>query len=251
MRTLLIGVSVLVLLMNCKNAEKTQVPKNLSVDYPQDSFISSHHMHEKTFGNLNFATEKQWDSLRGISKKINPGNRYKLLSNYRTFGWHIYSNGSSYKNYNFSLLWGVSYFAYLVNPETGSYKNIHQWKTTKLIDSAKANNCKVFLTVSNFGNNSNAVFLKNSKAQERLVDSVTSLLALRSANGINIDFEGVSSKNKDAFTKFIIMISQKLKQVNPDYMVSLCLYAIDWHKVFDIKALNPHIDFYTLMGYDY
>jgi spore germination protein YaaH len=91
----------------------------------------------------------------------------------------------------------------LINPETGGYKNIHQWKTTELIDSAKAYNCKVFLTISNFGGKNNDTFLSNSKSQETLADSIISLLSLRNANGINIDFEGLQPESKVKFTKFI------------------------------------------------
>ena len=213
--------------------------------------ISQQNLHEHLFGNSTFTQEKEWDSLHKISQSIVNHKKAKLNKNYRTFGWHLYSNGSAYKNYNFSLLWGISYFTYNVIPETGNYKSIHQWKTTALIDSAKANNCKVFLSVSNFGNTNNSTFLSNLKAQETLTNNLIELLALRKANGINIDFEGVAKKDKRKFTQFVIQLSEKLKKVNPNYMVSLCLYAIDWNNIFDIKSLNPHIDFYTLMGYDY
>lgn len=214
-------------------------------------FVSQQNLHEQTFGNTQFTKEKQWDSLHNISKKLITHQKRKLNKNYRTFGWHLYSNGSAYKNYNFSLLWGISYFTYNVIPETGNYKSIHQWKTTALIDSAKANDCKVFLSVSNFGKSDNATFLSNLKAQETLGNNLIELLAFRKANGINIDFEGVAKKDKRKFTQFVIQLSKKLKKINPNYMVSLCLYAIDWNNIFDIKSLNPHIDFYTLMGYDY
>ena len=124
-------------------------------------------------------------------------------------------------------------------------------KTTAIVDSAKANGCKIFLSVSNFGKDNNAVFLENSTAQNTLIENLSKLLALRNADGINIDFEGVASKNKKAFTNFIIQASKKLKQDNPNYMVSLCLYATDWNDIFDIEAIDSSIDFYTLMAYDY
>ncbi|MHA7058891.1 glycosyl hydrolase family 18 protein [Aquimarina sp. M1] len=215
------------------------------------SFISQRHIHNQKFEALNLKTEAQWDSLNNISGKKVRHKKGKVHPNTRTFGWHLFSNGSSYKNYNFSMLWGLSYFSYSIQPETGSYKNIHQWKTTALIDSAKAKNCKVFFSVSNFGKKNNSIFLENKHAQKTLIDSLINLLALRSADGINIDFEGVSKKNKDDFTRFILRISKSLKQENPNLMVSLCLYAIDWNDIFDIKAIDPYIDFYTLMGYDY
>ncbi|WP_299161725.1 glycoside hydrolase family 18 protein [uncultured Tenacibaculum sp.] len=196
-------------------------------------------------------SEKQWDSVQNTSNKILQHPKSKRNSNNKILGWHIYSNGTSYKNYNFKLLWGISYFSYVINPLTGASKNKHHWKTTALIDSAKVHGCKVFLSVSNFGAKSNSQFLNNTKAQETLINNLVELLDYRKADGINIDFEGVAKKDKKLFTSFINRISKKLKKVNPNYLVTLCLYANDWHRVFDIKNIQTSVDFYTLMGYDY
>ncbi|MBL4662244.1 MAG: hypothetical protein JKY22_01475 [Flavobacteriaceae bacterium] len=248
MRVLLTVIFSLILLSSCNNNKKDE---NSLITTNKNKSNSQRYLHEKTLGNLNFTTEKQWDSVNNLSHKQIHHKKGKVSSDYRTFGWHLYSNGSSYKNYNFSMLWGLSYFSYSIEPETGNYKSIHQWKTTSLIDSAKVNGCKMFLSVSNFGEKNNSLFLENPKAQSTLIDSISSLLALRDADGINIDFEGIPKENKESFTKFVALISKALKRVNPKYMVSLCLYANDWNDIFDIKAIDKHIDFYTLMGYDY
>jgi len=252
LRKRITSIFLLPLFIGCTTDTPPRV-KNEStrVVHDADTFVSQRHLHEQAFGGFSFTTEQQWDSLNNISHKTIRHSREKTSANIRTFGWHLYSNGSSYKNYNFSMLWGLSYFSYAVEPETGSYKSIHQWKTTSVVDSAKVNGCKVFLSVSNFGSKDNAVFLGNPKAQNTLIDSVANLLALRNADGINIDFEGVSKKDKKNFTTFIIQISKKLKEINPNYEVSLCIYAEDWNKIFDIESIDSSIDFYTLMGYDY
>ncbi len=245
---LIIILSASILITGCINKSKDE---NSIVLSDKTKFISQRQLHEKAFGNFNFKNEQQWDSLKNISFEKVIYRTGKVDTTIRTFGWHIYSNGSSWRNYNFPMLWGLSYFSYAIQPETGNYKSIHQWKTTALIDSAKANDCKVFLSVSNFGSKNNSIFLENLKGQRTLIDSLSSLLAFRDANGINIDFEGVSKKNKKDFTNFILEVSKKLKQVNPEYMISLCLYAEDWNNIFDIKTIDSYVDFYTLMGYDY
>ncbi len=250
MKKIFITIFLLSLFLSCNTDNKSNDGEKKSIS-SNDNYISQRHLHEQKFGNLNLKTEQQWDSLNNISHKNIVHKKGKVHPDTRTFGWHIYSNGTSYKNYNFSMLWGLSYFSYSVQPETGSYKSIHQWKTTSLVDSAKAKGCKVFLTVANFGSNDNSVFLKNPQAQQTLIDSICSLLALRSADGINIDFEGVAKADKSNFMKFVIKISKSLKQDNPKYMVSLCIYATDWNDIFDIDAIDKSIDFYTLMGYDY
>ncbi len=248
MKIFLIAIISLILLTGCRDDGKDESLISLSEN---SGFISKRHLHDKTLDDSNFTTEQQWDSLHDISNKKIVYKKGKLDAQYKTFGWHPYYNGSSYKTYNFSILWGVSYYSYSIEPKTGNYKSIHQWKTTALIDSAKVHNCKVFLSISNFGKTNNTVFLKNLEAQNTLIDSLSNLLAFRGANGINIDFEGVPKNSKKEFTKFIALISKKLKKINPSYMISLSLYAVDWNNVFDINALDPYIDFYTLMGYDY
>lgn len=252
-QTNLIILILVFLVISCVNK-----PKNPQED-PSDSttqldtnYISIHQSHEQTYAHHKFTKEEQWDSLQGIQAIPAISNKKTKVNNkIKTFGWHIYSNGSSHYSYNYDLLWGISYFSYGVNPNTGSYKSVHQWKTTTLIDSAKAHGCKVFLTISNFGAKDNATFLKNPQAQTNLIDSVKTLLALRKADGINLDFESVSAKNKSDFTSFINLISSELKKEKADYMISLCLYAVDFGHVFDIKAIDKAVDFYTLMGYDY
>lgn len=231
------------------NTVNDDIPKHK--DTITEAQTSPHFHHHQPFADLNFTSEQQWDSLNGKSVRPRLVSPYKRHSDYKTFGWHLYSKGSAYKNYNFSLLWGVAYFSYSVDPETGSYKSIHQWKTTALIDSAKAHKSKVFLSVSNFGAKDNTTFLTNTRAQKTLTDSLTVLLTLREANGINIDFEGMSATNRTAFTDFIISTAKQLKQQNSDYEISIALYAVDYHRVFDIKAIDPYVDFYTLMAYDY
>ena len=252
MKKLVLMIISLALFIGCNSKIKSNNKEKSTTSLnDNETFISQRHFHDQTFGDFGFTSEQQWDSINNASSKKVQHRRGKVNPGIRTFGWHIYSNGSSYKNYNFSMLWGISYFSYSIQPETGSYKNIHQWKTTSLIDSAKFNGCKVFLSVSNFGSKNNSIFLGNPKAQNTLIDSLSSLLALRNADGVNLDFEGVQKKDRKNFTRFIIQISKKLKQINPNYMVSLCLYARDWNGVFDIDSIDSAIDFYTLMGYDY
>ena len=240
-------VSYIYLLLGLLVCLSCQTPTSTKQD--KEEYISQRHLQDKAFEKSNIFTEQQWDSLNNFKQIVDKeGN---IRSDYKVFGWHMYSDGSAYENYIFSALWGISYYTYSVQPRTGSYKSIHQWKTTAIVDSAKSNGCKVFLSVSNHGKYNNSIFLENSRSQKTLIDSLSSLLALRNADGINIDFEGVEKKDRRKFTKFILQVSKNLKKRNPNYMISLCLYANDANDIFDINAINSHIDFYTLMGYDY
>jgi spore germination protein YaaH len=246
---LLILLSVILFGCEIKNQSLKENPTSHST--LDSNFVSNRRLQieENTISKLK--SENEWDSLLNYSKIEIKHKKGKLNSNFRTFGWHLFSQGSAYQNYNYSLLWGLSYFSYSINPINGSYKTIYDWKTSPVIDSAKANNCKVFLSVSNFGKHNNNIFLTNKSAQKTLFDSLKSLLRLKDADGINIDFEGVAKENSEDYMDFLKDISINLKKENPNYMVSACLYTIDWHKIFNIRKIDKYIDFYTLMGYDY
>lgn len=245
---------LMVLALSCKKEEKTN---NKQTKKTITEKIAEKHNEEvsqryKKLSHLNLKTEEEWDSVNGFLEHSIPALGFKKHEKkYKTFGWHMYTSGRAYRSYNFDLLWGIAYFSYELNYKTGDYKSIHQWKTTALIDSAKAHNCKVFLAVNNFGTVRNSIFLKNTKAQEKLADNLITLLEERNAAGVNLDFENVLSKDATRFNDFIVRLSKRLKEKNPDFMVSVALYAVNYHNVFDISKIKDHVDFYTMMGYDY
>ena len=242
MKKLITILTLSILITGCLNVNKDQ---NSIVLPDKKEYISQRHLHENKMRDFNFKNEQEWDSLNNISNEKVLYKKGKVHHGVRTFGWHLYSNGSSWKNYNFPMLWGLSYFSYSIQPETGNYKSIHQWKTTALIDSAKVNNCKVFLSVSNFGSESNSIFLENSKAQATLIDSLSSLLALRAADGINIDFEGVSKKIKRILQNLLLKYQKDLSKL----IQSIWFLFASMQKIgiiFSILKLLIHMWIFTL-----
>ncbi|UII30604.1 glycosyl hydrolase family 18 protein [Fulvivirga ulvae] len=176
---------------------------------------------------------------------------HELDSTKQVFGWHPFWMGTAYKSYNFSLLSTIAYFSYELDPATGGYKSIHDWKTTALIDSAKRYNCDVLLSVTNFGRANNAAFLANQRAQATFINTLISLLKERDADGVNIDFEQIPGSSRAAFNNFIIDLSSSLRSVRKDYKITLAIPALDFDNVYDIPQLNQYIDTYVVMGYEF
>lgn len=212
--------------------------------------VSPHKTHLEKYKKLGYKTEAQWDKYHKIvhdsTKNMKAAKRNKR---YKVFGWQPYYKGTAYKSYDFSILWGISYIDYHVEPHTGSYKSIHNWKTTKIVDYAKKAGCKVFLTACNFGHSANTVFLENEKSQDNFIKTILPLLDYRKADGLNIDFEEIPGKLRKKFTDFLIKLSTELKRKN--YELILALPSIDFEKVFEIKKIKDHIDLFVIMGYDY
>lgn len=222
----------------------------LAEKYPTKSGTT---IREERLGQYSSKTDKDesdWDKDVG-TVHAKDSHFHVRNEKYKFFGWHPYYMGTSYKSYNFKLLWGISYFGMLVDPATGGYSSIHSWKTTNMVDMAKADGCKVFITATNFGAANHIKLFQNPTAVENLINTLDEVVKMREAHGINIDFEGVPASVKTEFNDFLVKLSQKIKTSNPDAMMTLALYAVDFSNVFDIKTIDPHIDLYTIMGYDY
>ena len=170
--------------------------------------------------------------------------------NKKVFGWHPYWSGSVYTNYQWSLLSDLCYFDYSINPATGSNTNTaFAWNTASVVTVAKNNGTKIHICATLFS--SHASFWASTTSQNNFINNIISLLNARQGNGVNIDFEGMGGSDKVPFTNFITNLNTALNAANPNYQLSVCLYAVDWGAVFDMAALNSQVDFFTIMGYDY
>ena len=208
------------------------------------------------YGTLGLKTDEQFDSLRnkieGIS--INPESKAVNSSTCtltkKIFGWHPYWGGTTYTTYQWNLLSDLCYFDYTIAPSTGSNTNASfAWNTASVVTVAKNNGTKIHICATMFSGHS--TFWASTSAQTTFINNIVSLLNTRAGNGVNIDFEGMGSTDKVPFTTFITNLNSALNAANPNYQLSICLYAVDWSGVFDIPALNNQVDFFTIMGYDY
>jgi len=167
------------------------------------------------------------------------------------FGFHPHWMGKAYENYDYKLLTSVSYFAYELNPETGNYrgyKKINDWRTTPLIDLAKDQGCKVYLTVTNFEKEDNKTFLRNVNAQTNSIRIIGDLLAGREANGVVINFEDVPKKVSDRYTSYIRRLSDHLKARGMTVIITLPpIHSTS----FNVKVLNNYVEYFIVMGKNY
>jgi spore germination protein YaaH len=206
---------------------------------------------KKPFASKDLKSESEWAKEKKIFHNVKYEKEHMLDTNYKVFGWHPYWCGDAYKSYNYSLLSMVSYFSYEVNPETGFYTSIHNWRETGLLDSAKKHGCKVLLTLSNLTARGNKKFLRSSEAQKNLIATAITLIREREADGLTLDFENVQNEDRSLFTNFIIDLSTSLKEENEDYLLTIALPAMDFENVYDFSQINMYVDLYVMMGYEY
>ncbi|MDD3859778.1 MAG: glycosyl hydrolase family 18 protein [Bacteroidales bacterium] len=165
------------------------------------------------------------------------------------FGWHPYWSEGLEDNYDWSLLSDMSFFSYEVNASTGNANTTHGWATSPAVTTALANGVRVNLCVTLFSNH--ATFFGNPTSMQTLITNLIDLVQTRGAHGVNIDFEGVSASLEPQFTAFLIDLCEQMHTAIPGSQVSVCTYAVDWGDVFNEAAIDPYIDYYTIMGYAY
>jgi spore germination protein YaaH len=219
------------------------------IDIMRNASVSEPYIEGEWAKRKKYTTEKEWDDSMKTNY-VRPNQISSTLTR-TVYGYNPYWTGTAYKSFNYKLLSRIAYFSYALNPLTGSYQTIQNWKTTEMIDLAHQNGCKVDLCVTNFGNDNNRRFLTNPRAQKAMIDSVISLLALRKADGVNINFEDIPADQKDNFTNFIINLSSSLNLVTPEYKLTLAVPKVDWNMVFDIPALTKYVTFFIINGYDF
>jgi spore germination protein YaaH len=166
------------------------------------------------------------------------------------YGWHPYWSGSAYTNYQWDLLSHFSFFSYEVNPANGQANTTHGWSTSAAVDAALASgNTKVTLCVTLFSDH--ATFLGNATSRQTLINNLISLIQSRGAHGVNIDFEGIPSSQGVAFCNFMVDLANQMHAAIPGSEVSTVLYAVDWSNIFNFSIMEPAVDHYIIMGYDY
>jgi spore germination protein YaaH len=212
---------------------------------------SIHQEQSEYYSTFDFNSEIEWSNYFDISTNENQNfnrNPKGELSK-EVFGWNPYWMGTAYYNYDYSLLTEVSYFSFEVNKTNGFPDTIRYWKTTELVDYCHNNNVKVSLTATLFSGHQ--TFFENPVSVENFIDTIIKLVQFRNADGINIDFEGVSSSQKDNLTNFMIQLSIELHSQIPNSRLSIAIPAVDWSSTFDVAAMNNYVDLFLIMGYEY
>ncbi len=218
------------------------------VIFAQTSPASVHREEQAYYRQLGLAPD-EWQRINEREVSVLPRNLDNCTLTKRIFGWHPYWSNGLETHYQWNRLSDLCYFSYEVNPQTGNPNSTYNWSTAAVVTQALARGVRVHLCVTLFDNH--ATFFGSSIAQQTLIDNLTDLLKQRGAHGVNIDFELVPLSQKAALTNFIASLSTQLKSQLPGAELTIALPAVDWNNVFDVAAMEPWVDLFIIMGYDY
>lgn len=175
----------------------------------------------------------------------------RLAEHTEVMGWHLHWMEAECPYYPYRLFSTLSFFAYDIDAHSGACTDadaIGHWLTSPVHDSARVHHTRMLLTLTSYGTARNKTFLNNRQAWMLLADSVRSLIRLKKAHGIDLDFNGLSPEMKKPFTDFTRFIRNKL---GDSTIITLQVpYNADLD-AYDLNSLKPLINTFIVQGYDY
>ena len=129
---------------------------------------------------------------------------------------------------------------------------------TNVINQAHARGVRVVLTVTMMawdGGVGQAALLGNATARAQLVNAIVTTVRNRAADGINLDFEPVSTTLRDQYTSFVRQLRAALVAGGVGSYLTVCTMAgaATWATGYDLAGLTASgaADAVFVMGYDY
>lgn len=121
------------------------------------------------------------------------------------------------------------------------------------IEWAHSNGYKVWPSLSNNSYiNTTSVIMNDYKLRQELINNIVSLVVNYNLDGINIDFEYMKEEDKDLFSRFIIELEPRLKEIGA--VLSVDVTAPDgspeWSLCYDRYTIGKVADYIVFMAYD-
>lgn len=129
---------------------------------------------------------------------------------------------------------------------------------TSVINAAHTKGVRVVLTITMMawdGGAAQAALLGSSTARAALVNAIVSTVRSRAADGVNLDFEPVSTTLRDQYTSFVRQLKAGLVSAGAGSFLTVCTMAgaATWATGYDLAGLTAAgaADALFVMGYDY
>ncbi|MBN2620054.1 hypothetical protein JXB22_03105 [candidate division WOR-3 bacterium] len=171
------------------------------------------------------------------------------------YGYCPYWIDTVYYNYfQMELLTHCAYFSVDIDPATGNLSGIPNLSRFENIrDKAHSQGVIVHMTVTLFGNSSVTAFLNNGAARQNAIAAMSALVVNYGVEGVNIDFEFVTSSVRDSFSLFMYDLSQEMwNHPNGRKDVYIAAPAVpEWYPGYDVAHLADRSDGLFIMAYGF
>jgi len=154
------------------------------------------------------------------------------------------------QNIRFDLLTHIGLFSFEVDG-SGNLTAPNSWPWKKLISLAKQNQVELILTITSSDSVIIHKIFTDKAAQNNLFINVSNLIIADTLQGVNVDFENLSDKDKStSITSFLGSFKEYLKSVNSNLELSFASPAVNWG-YWDLPGIAQSCDYLFVMCYDY
>ncbi len=171
--------------------------------------------------------------------------------------WDYYSEVASAPNRTGVTMDGVNVVSpafFHLNSKGKLTENIGQ-SGQQYIEWAHNNGYKVWAMVQNAGNgmiNVTSEIMNDYNKRQELINEIVSACVKYKLDGINLDFENMKQEDKDMYSRFVIELTPRLKDMG--VVISVDVTAPDgsetWSMCFDRHVIGDVADYIVFMAYD-
>jgi hypothetical protein len=181
------------------------------------------------------------------------------LQSHEIFGYAPYWTLPQSAGFDVQDLTTLAYFSVDANAdgslnETGSGWNGYESQDlVNLVNRSHAAGDRVVLTVTCFSQSSLDAITSDPSAPARLSAALIAAVSAKNLDGVNFDFEGQGSADRNGLTSLITQVSAALHAANPHWQVTMATYAsaaADSAGFYNVAALAPAVDGFFVMAYD-
>ena len=181
------------------------------------------------------------------------------LQSHEIFGYAPYWTLPQSSGFDVADLTTLAYFSVDANPdgtldESGSGWNGYESQDlVNLVNRSHAAGDRVVLTVTDFSQSSLDAITSDPNAGARLSAALIAAVSAKNLDGVNFDFEGEGSADRNGLTALITQVSGALHAANPHWQVTMATYAsaaADSGGFYNVAALAPALDGFFVMAYD-
>lgn len=170
--------------------------------------------------------------------------------------WDYYSNVGSAPDRSGTSIDGVNVVApaFFYLDDDGNLKDNIGEKGENYIDWAHDNGYKVWPMVSNAeaGLTLTSEIMNSYTKRQKLIEDIVDKCVEYKLDGINVDFENMKQEDKDLYSRFIIELTPRLKEMG--LVTSVDVTAPDggetWSMCFDRHVIGDVADYIIFMAYD-
>ncbi len=173
--------------------------------------------------------------------------------------WEFFSKYGSAPDRNGTTIEGVNVVspAFFYLDEKGNFKENIGTKGQAYIEWAHANGYKVWPMFSNAEAATESLSITSNivnsyEKRQELIEKLVNSCVKYKLDGINVDFENMKQEDKDMFSRFIIELTPRLKDIG--LVTSVDVTAPDggetWSMCFDRHVIGNVADYIVFMAYD-